>query len=128
MTMPGTACIYYGTEIAMAGGHDPDCRRTMPWNAIEQGEFDAEMKELKNLIALRNHFHQTKGTDVIWHHDPQHSRLICFDRPGADNTLRVRLNGHTEAIRVQQNETILYARGFENDAMRPGGILITLCH
>ena len=26
-TMPGSACIYYGTEIAMEGGFDPDCRR-----------------------------------------------------------------------------------------------------
>ena len=30
MTIPGAPCIYYGTEIGMAGGPDPDCRRAFP--------------------------------------------------------------------------------------------------
>lgn len=28
----GTPCIYYGTEIALQGNHDPDSRRTFDWN------------------------------------------------------------------------------------------------
>lgn len=31
----GTPCIYYGTEIAMPGGIDPDCRRVMNWEKVE---------------------------------------------------------------------------------------------
>lgn len=31
----GAPCIYYGTEIAMPGGYDPDCRRTMDWAKAE---------------------------------------------------------------------------------------------
>ena len=27
----GTPCIYYGTELSLTGGPDPDCRRCMPW-------------------------------------------------------------------------------------------------
>ena len=30
-TMPGTPLLYYGDEIALAGGNDPDSRRDMPW-------------------------------------------------------------------------------------------------
>ena len=37
-TMPGSPCIYYGTEIAMEGGHDPDCRRCMPWQELDSEE------------------------------------------------------------------------------------------
>ena len=33
----GAPCIYYGTEIAMAGGYDPDCRRTMDWERASAG-------------------------------------------------------------------------------------------
>jgi neopullulanase len=32
MTMPGAPCIYYGTEIGMTGGSEPDCRRAFPWD------------------------------------------------------------------------------------------------
>lgn len=30
LTLPGTPSIYYGDEIAMSGGPDPDCRRSYP--------------------------------------------------------------------------------------------------
>jgi len=35
--LPGAPCIYYGDEVGMQGGHDPDCRRGFPkdestWN------------------------------------------------------------------------------------------------
>ncbi|HLX12974.1 MAG TPA: glycoside hydrolase family 13 protein [Bacteroidota bacterium] len=32
MTYPGAPMIYYGDEIGMTGGKDPDCRKTMIWD------------------------------------------------------------------------------------------------
>lgn len=32
MCMPGAPCIYYGDEIGMSGGDDPDCRGAFPWH------------------------------------------------------------------------------------------------
>jgi glycosidase len=32
MTLPGAPCIYYGEEIGMSGGQDPDCRRGFEWD------------------------------------------------------------------------------------------------
>jgi glycosidase len=32
MTSPGIPLIYYGDEIGLAGGGDPDNRRMMPWD------------------------------------------------------------------------------------------------
>lgn len=47
----GTPCIYYGTEVGMLGGEDPDCRRVMPWEADQQ---DQELLTfMKQLIRLR---------------------------------------------------------------------------
>jgi cyclomaltodextrinase len=31
-TLPGAPCIYYGDEIGLTGGNDPDCRGAFPWD------------------------------------------------------------------------------------------------
>ncbi|MGC8779654.1 MAG: glycoside hydrolase family 13 protein [Anaerolineae bacterium] len=52
MTLPGAPCIYYGTEIGMAGGPDPDCRRAFPW---DEAAWDRELLAwVKRAIALRH--------------------------------------------------------------------------
>lgn len=52
-TMPGTVCIYYGTEIALEGSYDPDSRRCMPWTQIMKGEYYDKICIIKKLINLR---------------------------------------------------------------------------
>ena len=125
MTLPGSACIYYGTEIAMPGGHDPDCRRTMPWDEIEGGKHDETMAEVRKLIALRRDFSQTRDTRICWHHDAENPRLVCFDRPGTDRTLRVWLNSGDKAVALRCVNAV-YARKLENGMLQPGGIAAEL--
>ena len=38
LTLPGTPSIYYGDEIAMSGGPDPDCRRSFPPRLADAGQ------------------------------------------------------------------------------------------
>ncbi|MBQ8236736.1 MAG: alpha-glycosidase [Oscillospiraceae bacterium] len=125
MTLPGSACVYYGTEIAMPGGHDPDCRRTMPWDEIEAGKHDAAITELKKLIALRKDHPQTRDLEIRWHHNPIHPRLICYDRPGRDGILRVWINGGTESVPLKTVNAV-YARKLEGTNLLPGGVLAEL--
>jgi len=50
--LPGAPCVYYGDELGLAGGHDPHCRQTMPWD--ELGRLDASPLELvKSLAHMR---------------------------------------------------------------------------
>ena len=50
-TFVGMPCTYYGTEIGMTGGNDPDCRRTFDW---EESHWNRELFEFyQKLMALR---------------------------------------------------------------------------
>lgn len=47
----GSPCLYYGTEVGLEGGEDPDNRRAMAWKL---DQVDSEMKDfVKQLIHLR---------------------------------------------------------------------------
>ncbi|NBD25722.1 alpha-glycosidase [Paenibacillus glycinis] len=51
MTYIGTPCVFYGDEIGLQGGNDPDCRPCMEW---DEGKQDRELYDFyKLLIGLR---------------------------------------------------------------------------
>ena len=55
MTFPGAPSIYYGDEIGLAGGHDPDNRRAFPWYDKHAWDHDL-LHEIQRLIRLRNQY------------------------------------------------------------------------
>lgn len=52
-SLAGTPCIYYGTEILLEGGADPDNRRCIPWERVDKGEYDNLLEWTKTLIKIR---------------------------------------------------------------------------
>lgn len=52
--MPGAPCIYYGDELALKGGKDPDNRRTIPWEKLEDLKKNPVFDWIRELIVLRN--------------------------------------------------------------------------
>ena len=53
MTFVGAPCIYYGDEIGLTGGRDPECRRGFPWD--DEASWDRSLQAtFKELIALRH--------------------------------------------------------------------------
>ncbi|MGH4117689.1 alpha-amylase family glycosyl hydrolase [Clostridium sp.] len=49
MTYPSIPIIYYGTEIGMEGGADPDNRRDMEWDKVENNDMLTFYKSLADL-------------------------------------------------------------------------------
>ncbi len=57
MTMPGAPCIYYGDEVGVTGGKDPDNRRTYPW-----GHEDKELLKWTKQCTQLRHEHDALQT------------------------------------------------------------------
>jgi len=52
MCFPGAPCIYYGDEVGMVGGKDPDCRKAFQW---DERRWNAGLREyVKRCIHLRH--------------------------------------------------------------------------
>ena len=51
-TLPGIPLVYYGDEVAMPGGGDPDNRRMMQWSGYSAGQ-QIVLARLKKLGAIR---------------------------------------------------------------------------
>jgi cyclomaltodextrinase len=51
-TLPGAPCIYYGDEVGLAGGNDPDSRRAFPW---DQARWDHGLRDaVRAFLHLRS--------------------------------------------------------------------------
>jgi neopullulanase len=52
-TFPGAPCIYYGDEVGLTGGYDPDCRKGFP----DKKQWDQDILEYhRQLIKLRHNY------------------------------------------------------------------------
>ena len=84
---PGIPCVYYGDEIGMEGGYDPDCRRTFDWN---ENNWDSETRKLiRQLMKLKKEPALSVGTFGVDEADG----IITFTRKAEGQTLRLRVNG-----------------------------------
>ena len=52
--MPGAPCVYYGEELGMLGGKDPDNRRSVPWEKLPEMQKEPVYTLVKELTAMRN--------------------------------------------------------------------------
>ncbi|HLU82125.1 MAG TPA: glycoside hydrolase family 13 protein [Trueperaceae bacterium] len=50
--MPGAPCVYYGDELGLAGGHDPNCRQALPWDEVADRDDDT-FELVRALTRLR---------------------------------------------------------------------------
>jgi len=97
MTLPGAPSIYYGDEIGMAGEHDPDCRRSFPWDHPEVWETD--LLAYIGRVATMRHAHGALR-------DGQYRRLaaeghaVAYLRSDDSDAFVVAVNAGTSAGRI----------------------------
>ena len=118
----GTPCFYYGTELELDGGPDPDCRRVMPWERVS--DSNDMLNFMKKLIQLRK---DTSGIiqhgkyileeikpDVLsleWHYDGQ--KIQAIFNQSAENYLvdidAVALASHCQEL---DQQLVILPKGF----------------
>ena len=92
LTFPGAPAIYYGDEIGMEGGEDPDNRRCFPW---DEARWDHEtLDAVRELIALR-HRHRALRTGTLAPVSAA-GRLFVFRREFEDERILVALNADSK--------------------------------
>jgi len=56
MTYVGSPHVYYGNEVALDGGRDPDCRRTFPWDQIDAPARASTLEHFRTVTNLRHEY------------------------------------------------------------------------
>ncbi len=87
---PGAPCIFYGTEILIWGGYDPDCRRCMNWDvAGPNGEYKDIYRLLHALSRLRQNEEITDGKYEIY----AEGDTLLLKNTGEHHELSLAING-----------------------------------
>lgn len=124
-TLNGTACIYYGTEIALSGGYDPDCRRCMPWDNIETGEYNDKIETIKSIISLRKQYNELKNGEIRFLH--YNNRILAYEKYSTENTIRIIVNCTENDFIIDCNyNKVLFQRGLQDNALKPNGVALIL--
>lgn len=121
LTMPGTPCIYYATEIAMHGKETMYNRQCMPWDKIEAGSYEHMISEVRKLTALRNGIRALSQGSVQHIISKDHPRLVGYIR---DGRICVYLNAGDHPVNVPAEGKLLYSNRYDGTRLNTDGIVI----
>lgn len=124
---PGLPLIYYGDEIGLAGGGDPDNRRMMEWDDSKLNEHQIELrkkvKALANIRGQQKAIGRGKRTTLsssnnIW----VYKMGGCGDPAIPDIIIALNKSNGSENIDIPNGDyTDLFAQAMGNDAALKGG-------
>ncbi|MBM7554081.1 alpha-glycosidase [Thalassobacillus pellis] len=104
----GTPCIYYGDEIGMSGGADPECRKCMVWEEEHQNrDLFRFVKQLLHLRSTEPAFGNKASFRFL---ETNNSACIAYQKQHEHQKLVFILNNSPEqqevAIKTLQNVTV----------------------
>ncbi len=106
---PGVPCLYYGTEIGLEGGYDPDSRRTFNW---EEKSWDKEfLNHIKAIISMKKNECIQNGDVSI----SSKADLLIIKRKWKQNVLTFQVNLGTEKQAVILPEFTLLDKGLQGN-------------
>ncbi|MGN0914974.1 MAG: alpha amylase N-terminal ig-like domain-containing protein [Succinivibrio sp.] len=120
LTMPGSPCIYYGTEAGIDGENDPYNRKCMPWDKIEKGECDDYMNLVKALIAIRLNHLDINRSQIKYEIEGDRAVSYVLDKA----KIKVVFNAGNSSLTLNEKAHILFSHKYENSVINPGGVAV----
>lgn len=125
VVFPGAPCIYYGTEICMEGGYDPDSRRCFDW---DESHWDQKVMEMvKSLIALKKKKVLQYGSVEITEKD----EMLCIRRSMEGQEIVLFINMSEKKKRIEKNkgqkgrkQRVLCANNWEEPVLEEKGFVV----
>ena len=126
LTLPGTPCLYYGTEIALRGREEWENRSCMPWEEIDAGVFRETFEKVSALIALRRSREELKGSRISFRCHSGHPRLLNYTRSAAGSARRIGVcvNCESAGVRFPIGGKVLFANRYKDGKLEAGGTVI----
>lgn len=93
---PGVPCLYYGDEVGMEGGADPDCRRCMDWSGTSWNpDVLAHVQALARLRRERSEWREgalavlAAGEDwiALARYTEHAASIVCINRGAASDVV-----------------------------------------
>ncbi len=106
-TIAGAPCIYYGDEIGVDGKHDPECRKTFPW---DEHKWDKDLLEYaKACITLRKEHKSLRRGDykriyaqgdvmAYMRSDKEESLIVAFNVSSEERIVELPLGKKTQMV------------------------------
>lgn len=125
MIFPGSPCIYYGTEICLEGGYDPDSRRCFDW---DESHWDMQVMEIiKTLAYLRKKKVLQYGEVKITEED----EMLCVKRTYEKNEICLYINLTSQEKTISgfsqkegQKKEVLCANNWSEPVLQQKGFVI----
>jgi cyclomaltodextrinase / maltogenic alpha-amylase / neopullulanase len=87
-TLPGAPCVYYGDEVGVTGGKDPESRRAFPWDS---GRWESDLLETtRATFRLRRAEAALRSDGVTFL--ASEGGALAFERRDGERRLAVALN------------------------------------
>lgn len=87
MTYIGTPCLYYGSEVGLEGGLDPDNRRCFPWDQVTESEW---LPLYRDWIRIRKQYKALQSGSLQWLHCDE--QAMVYARQWKEETIVVAFN------------------------------------
>lgn len=114
--LEGLPCLYYGDEMGLEGGYDPDSRRCFPWREEDQ---NPEIREgMRKILSIRKEYLDVLSPETIEERDG----LILLRR----GKVLLILSASPLPRPIHEGVRLLYSHGLKGNTLSPDGLLIAL--